>query len=72
GELVGASSSIGHRLRDSSFAAPGEIRRTGIVIVGGGVAGLGTGYRLAKAGYGDFLLLDLEAAPGGNAASGRN
>ncbi|MDX8538693.1 FAD-dependent oxidoreductase [Mesorhizobium abyssinicae] len=72
GELVGASSSIGHRLRGGSFAPPGEIRRTGIVIVGGGVAGLGTGYRLAKAGYDDFLLLDLEAAPGGNAASGRN
>lgn len=72
GELVGASSAIGHRLRGGTFAAPGEILRTDIVIVGGGVAGLGAGYRLAKAGYDDFLLLDLEAAPGGNAASGRN
>ncbi|MET2832066.1 FAD-dependent oxidoreductase [Mesorhizobium shangrilense] len=72
GELVGASSSIGHRLRGGTFAAPGDIRRTDVVIVGGGVAGLGAGYRLARAGYDDFLLLDLEAAPGGNAASGRN
>ncbi len=72
GELVGASSAIGHRLRGGAFAAPGAILRTDVVIVGGGIAGLGTGYRLAKAGYDDFLLLDLEAAPGGNAASGRN
>ncbi|MBZ9657438.1 FAD-dependent oxidoreductase [Mesorhizobium sp. ESP-6-4] len=72
GKLVGASSSVGHKLRGGTFAAPGEIHRTGIVIVGGGIAGLAAGYRLAKAGYDDFLLLDLEAAPGGNAASGRN
>lgn len=72
GELVGASSGIGHRLRGGAFPAPTQVQKTGIVIVGGGIAGLGAGYRLAKAGYDDFLLLDLEAAPGGNAASGRN
>lgn len=72
GELVGASSSIGHRLRGGAFAAPGELRRTDVVIVGGGIAGLAAGYRLANAGYDDFLLLELEAAAGGNAASGRN
>lgn len=72
GELVGASSRIGHRLRSGGFPAPGETLKTGILIVGGGIAGLGAGYRLAKAGYDDFLLFDLEAAPGGNAASGRN
>jgi hypothetical protein len=72
GELVGASSAIGHRLRGGTFAAPGQILRTDVVIVGGGIAGLGAGYRLARAGYDDFLLLDLEAAPGGNAASGKN
>ncbi|PRH88294.1 twin-arginine translocation pathway signal protein [Labrys okinawensis] len=72
GDLVGASSRIGHRLRNGSFPVAGEIRKTGVVIVGGGIAGLGAGYRLAKAGYDDFLLLDLEASPGGNAASGRN
>jgi len=72
GELVGASSAVGHRLRGGAFAAPDEIRRTDVVIVGGGIAGLGAGYRLARSGYDDFLLLDLEAAPGGNAASGRN
>ncbi|WP_413992170.1 FAD-dependent oxidoreductase [Labrys okinawensis] len=72
GQLVGASSAIGHRLRSGGFPAPEETRSAGLVIVGGGVAGLGAGYRLAKAGFDDFLLLDLEAAPGGNAASGRN
>ena len=72
GELVGASSTIGHRLRGGAFAPPAEMRQTGVVIVGGGIAGLGAGYRLARSGYDDFLLLDLEAAPGGNAASGRN
>jgi glycine/D-amino acid oxidase-like deaminating enzyme len=72
GELVGASSAVGHRLRTGGFSAPSQTRSTGIVIVGGGIAGLGAGYRMAKAGFDEFLLLDLEAAPGGNAASGRN
>ena len=43
-----------------------------MVIIGAGVAGLATGYRLSKAGLHDFLLLDVEKQPGGNATSGGN
>src|SRR5262249_3423900 len=40
-------------------------------IVGGGVAGLAAAWRLARAGVRDFVLLELEPAPGGTARSGR-
>ena len=62
---------IGHRLR-AATCRPRRDSRTEVVIVGGGIAGLGAGCRLARAGFDDIMLLDLEAAPGGNAASGRN
>jgi len=42
------------------------------VIIGGGIAGLAAGYRLAKAGLTDFVVLDLEKQAGGNAHSGKN
>ena len=42
----------------------------GVVIVGGGVAGLAAGWRFLRAGFDDFVLLELEEAPGGTARSG--
>jgi hypothetical protein len=44
--------------------------RTGAVIVGGGVAGLSAAWRLLRAGFEDFVLIELEGAPGGTARSG--
>src|SRR5207253_9186713 len=38
--------------------------------VGGGVAGLAAAWRFLKAGFEDFVLLELEPAPGGTARSG--
>jgi phytoene dehydrogenase-like protein len=72
GSIVGPAVALGHRVRDGSFPAVSEHRRTGVVIVGGGIAGLGTAWKLAKSGYDDYLLLELDEAPGGNARSGRN
>ena len=72
GRIVGATSALGHRLRNGGFPAPGRTVKTDIVIVGAGIAGLGAGYQLSRNGVTDFLVLDLEAAPGGNASSGRN
>jgi monoamine oxidase len=43
-----------------------------LVIVGGGVAGLSAAWRLAKRGYTDFVLLELEDRAGGNARWGEN
>lgn len=61
----------GHRLRDAA-ALPLATReiRTGVAILGSGIAGLTAAWRLARAGHPDFLLLD-GPEPDGNAAAGR-
>ncbi|HSB09029.1 MAG TPA: FAD-dependent oxidoreductase [Blastocatellia bacterium] len=72
GEIVGASDVIGHRIRDGLSVTPSadKWQRVGVVIVGGGIAGLSAAWRLLKAGFDDFVLLELEKAPGGTARSG--
>jgi protoporphyrinogen oxidase len=72
GEIVGASDVIGHRLRDGLHVTPSQDQwqREGVVIVGGGIAGLSAAWQLLKAGFEDFLLIELERAPGGTARSG--
>ncbi|HYY93730.1 MAG TPA: FAD-dependent oxidoreductase, partial [Pyrinomonadaceae bacterium] len=72
GEIVGAADGIGHLIRDGLRPEPpGEAwERAGVCIVGGGVAGLAAAWRFLKAGFEDFVLLELEAAPGGTARSG--
>src|SRR6185295_2464684 len=72
GEIVGASDVIGHRIRDGLSITPSQDHweRTGVVIVGGGIAGLSAAWRLLKAGFDDFVLIELEPAPGGTARSG--
>src|SRR2546422_448635 len=72
GEIVGASDVIGHRIRDGLSITPSrdQWERAGVVIVGGGVAGLSAAWRLLKAGFEDFVLIELERAPGGTARSG--
>jgi glycine/D-amino acid oxidase-like deaminating enzyme len=73
GEIVGASADLGHRLRARDFnfeisADKSETKRT--VIVGGGAAGLAAAWKLQKAGFEDFILLELEPETGGTARSG--
>jgi phytoene dehydrogenase-like protein len=70
GEVVGASDGVGHLIRDGLRPEPGSWERAGVVIVGGGVAGLAAGWRLLRAGFEDFVLLELEPEPGGTARSG--
>jgi phytoene dehydrogenase-like protein len=72
GEIVGASDSLGHRLRERLIVTPAPDRweRAGVVIIGGGVAGLTAAWRLLKAGFDDFVLIELEPAPGGTSRSG--
>jgi phytoene dehydrogenase-like protein len=72
GEIVGASDGIGHLIRDGLRPEPeaGAWERAGVVIVGGGVAGLAAAWRFLKAGFEDFVLLELEPVPGGTARSG--
>jgi phytoene dehydrogenase-like protein len=70
GEIVGASDGVGHLIRDGLRPEPETWERAGVVIVGGGVAGLTAAWRLLRAGFDDFVLLELEAEPGGTARSG--
>ena len=72
GELVGPSVDLGHRIRDGMQVTPAADawETTGVVIVGGGVAGLSAARRLHMAGADDFVLLELEEAAGGTARSG--
>jgi protoporphyrinogen oxidase len=72
GELLGASHAAGHRLRGGGFPEPAETRSHRVVIVGGGIAGLAAAWRLGKAGFSDFRVLELEREPGGNARFGAN
>lgn len=68
---MGAGHALGHRLREGrAWPPPARTERTAVVIVGGGVAGLGAAWQLARAGVRDVLLLELEDAPGGNARGG--
>ena len=72
GELLGTSHALGHRLRDAAFPAPSETRKTGVLIIGGGISGLSAAWKLAKSAVDDFLVLEMEAEPGGNSRSGKS
>ncbi|HKG79035.1 MAG TPA: FAD-dependent oxidoreductase, partial [Pyrinomonadaceae bacterium] len=74
GEIVGASDVFGHRLRDGLHVEVPQDAWTNVpvVIVGGGVAGLTAAWRLQKSGFTDFVLVELESAPGGTSRSGSN
>ena len=74
GELAFQPEVLGHRLRDQKppEIPEGKWERTGIVIVGAGIAGLSAARRLLAKGYDDFVMLELDTAAGGTARSGQN
>jgi glycine/D-amino acid oxidase-like deaminating enzyme len=74
GEIVGTSDVFGHRLRDGlKIDVPSDAwTNVPLVIVGGGVAGLTAAWHLQKSGFNDFVLIELENAPGGTSRSGSN
>ncbi|MDA7874900.1 FAD-dependent oxidoreductase [Rhodopirellula sp.] len=72
GELTHTRFDVGHLLRDGvdpSFR-PDTYEDVGVTIVGGGIAGLSAAWRLRRAGFNDFVLLELESTPGGTARGG--
>jgi len=61
----------GHRLRDGRIPqATGAARQARVVIAGAGVGGLSAAWRLQRAGFQDFELLELGEQPGGTARGG--
>jgi hypothetical protein len=72
GELQGGGVDIGHRLRQRGFAAPVEIRNIPVLVIGAGIAGLSAGWKLQRAGFGDFLVAEMESEAGGNSRYGEN
>ncbi len=74
GEMAFKPDELGHRVRDERppTIPADKWERAGIVIVGAGIAGLSAARRLLAAGYDDFVVLELESAPGGTARSGAN
>ncbi len=73
GSFVNEAAALGHQLRDhASFPAPKQQVKIPLVIVGGGMAGLSAAWRLDKAGFRDFVQLEMADAGGGNARCGEN
>ena len=72
GELQGSGMDIGHRLRERAFATPTEVRRVPVLVIGAGIAGLSAGWKLQRAGFGDFLIAEMEPEAGGNSRYGEN
>jgi NADPH-dependent 2,4-dienoyl-CoA reductase/sulfur reductase-like enzyme len=71
GEILGADHRLGHRLREGGFPEPSENLETEVLVIGGGIAGLAAGSRLAEAGV-EFRLAEMDDAVGGNSRSGVN
>jgi hypothetical protein len=72
GSIVGPSYELGHRLLKGEFPKPARERKVGAVIVGGGMAGLSAGWKLNRAGFQDFEILELEPEAGGVSRPGGN
>lgn len=72
GELVGPDLALGHWVRGGAFPEPDRFEPIPVLVVGGGIAGLSAGWRLAGGGLDDFRVLELEVIPGGTSRSGRN
>ena len=67
GTYTGIAHERGHLLREpKAERAPDVTRRVHTVIAGGGIAGLAAARALRLHGHDDFVLLELEDAPGGN------
>ena len=74
GGWVGAQHERGHRLRalkSGSLPAPAVQRRAGVLVVGGGIAGLACARALMRSGVDDVQVFELEDSAGGNSRGHR-
>ena len=72
GEIVGANASAGHLLRENRRRdVPAQNwENVKVAVIGGGVAGLTTAWKLKKENFSDFVLVELENKIGGTSQSG--
>jgi hypothetical protein len=75
GELGAPNFDRGHWLRDpqlhARFASAPE-EKVRVAIVGGGPSGMSAAWRLRRAGFADFVVLELEDVPGGTSRGGES
>jgi glycine/D-amino acid oxidase-like deaminating enzyme len=71
GSIVGGNVGRGHRILDGFRPRPRRFDDVPVVILGGGVAGLSAAWTFKRAGFHDFVILELEDTPGGTARSGQ-
>ncbi|HET9056661.1 MAG TPA: FAD-dependent oxidoreductase [Chitinophagaceae bacterium] len=74
GKIIGASSAVGHLMRDGKLNSKpvSETMTVKVAVIGSGVSGLSAARQLLKNKVEDFVLLELEPHAGGNAHSGSN
>jgi glycine/D-amino acid oxidase-like deaminating enzyme len=73
GRVIGPSARRGHILRDGAPSMSVAKRAdTSVAILGGGVAGLSAAWKLARSGFTDFTLYELEDEVGGTSVGGEN
>ena len=73
GRFVDDGARAGHKLRSRGpFHRQAPLERVPVVIVGAGMAGLSAAWRLARRGFHDFVLLEMEAQAGGVSRWGEN
>ena len=74
GKVVGEPSGIGHLVRQplaETLIPPPTGKRHTAIIIGGGVSGVSAGWKLARSGVTDFVILDLGNQLGGTSISGQ-
>jgi phytoene dehydrogenase-like protein len=74
GSIVGASAAFGHQLRTKRSVElhPDAWSRAGVVIVGSGIAGLSAAWAFERAGFRDYIVVELEKKPGGTSVGGES
>jgi hypothetical protein len=72
GKIVGANSKVGHMLRTGVTARATKTITIDTVIVGGGIAGLSSGWWFNKYNFKDFVILEMDEEVGGNSIYGEN
>jgi phytoene dehydrogenase-like protein len=70
GGIVGGAHQRGHRLRDGFRPAAARDEGVPVAILGAGIAGLSAAWAFERAGFSDYVVLELEDAPGGTSRAG--